>query len=239
MAIEHKNITDAERHEPKGISTATVDKVYFSNGAGSGSWGLVEADKIKSTSISDGYVLVADEASGETRWSLSQQSGHGSFVICSDDTGTGVVTVDLVAQSPGSSTQSVPFTITGSDFGIIESERYDATRKQIRVKKAGSYLINFGLTTLQSATGTNPWLGNETVTVRLYKNGSAVNGFCYRFATPSTFTGTNTSMETGAVVMALENAAVDDVFDIRLWQNTAGTRRLQIYHGRFSIIPLK
>ncbi len=38
MAIEHKNITDAERHEPKGASTATIDQVWYSNGAGSGAF---------------------------------------------------------------------------------------------------------------------------------------------------------------------------------------------------------
>jgi hypothetical protein len=38
MAIEHVNIPDGERHEPKGVSTATVGQVYASDGAASGSW---------------------------------------------------------------------------------------------------------------------------------------------------------------------------------------------------------
>ena len=38
MSIEHVNIPDGERHEPKGASTATIDQVYASNGAGSGEW---------------------------------------------------------------------------------------------------------------------------------------------------------------------------------------------------------
>lgn len=38
MAIEHRLIPDAERHEPKGISTATAGQVYRSNGNASGSW---------------------------------------------------------------------------------------------------------------------------------------------------------------------------------------------------------
>lgn len=38
MAVQHKDIVDAERHEPKGASTATIDQVYAANGAGSGSW---------------------------------------------------------------------------------------------------------------------------------------------------------------------------------------------------------
>lgn len=36
--VIHKNLTGAEIHEPKGISTAADNSVYVSNGLGSGSW---------------------------------------------------------------------------------------------------------------------------------------------------------------------------------------------------------
>jgi hypothetical protein len=38
MTILHANILDADRHEPKGISTATIGSVYVADGSGSGSW---------------------------------------------------------------------------------------------------------------------------------------------------------------------------------------------------------
>lgn len=38
MATQHSDIVDAQRHEPKGASTATIDQVYASDGAGSGEW---------------------------------------------------------------------------------------------------------------------------------------------------------------------------------------------------------
>lgn len=38
MAIEHKNIPDAERHEPKGASTATSGQVLRSLGSGTTGW---------------------------------------------------------------------------------------------------------------------------------------------------------------------------------------------------------
>lgn len=38
MATQHSVIPDAERHEPKGASTAAIDTAYLSDGAGSGSW---------------------------------------------------------------------------------------------------------------------------------------------------------------------------------------------------------
>lgn len=42
--IEHKNISDAYRHEPKGASSAASGSVYVSNGAGSGTWTNILAD---------------------------------------------------------------------------------------------------------------------------------------------------------------------------------------------------
>ena len=37
---EHNILTDPELHEPKDISTANINEVYQSDGAGSGSWGI-------------------------------------------------------------------------------------------------------------------------------------------------------------------------------------------------------
>ncbi len=36
--IQHKNIENSKLHEPKDISLAVANKVYVSNGSGSGSW---------------------------------------------------------------------------------------------------------------------------------------------------------------------------------------------------------
>ncbi len=46
MAIEHVVITDPEIHEPKDISTASVDTVYTADGAGSGTWQLITPDNL-------------------------------------------------------------------------------------------------------------------------------------------------------------------------------------------------
>jgi len=40
VAIEHNAIADGERHEPKGIASATANQVYIADGAGSGSWSV-------------------------------------------------------------------------------------------------------------------------------------------------------------------------------------------------------
>lgn len=36
--IQHKSLPEAELHEPKGISVSSVDTVYVSGGAGTGTW---------------------------------------------------------------------------------------------------------------------------------------------------------------------------------------------------------
>lgn len=36
--MQHRDIPDGQRHEPKGISTASAGQVYVANGNGSGSW---------------------------------------------------------------------------------------------------------------------------------------------------------------------------------------------------------
>lgn len=38
MAVEHKDLTGTQLHEPKGASTATAGSVYVANGSGSGAW---------------------------------------------------------------------------------------------------------------------------------------------------------------------------------------------------------
>jgi hypothetical protein len=38
MTIAHSSLTDPELHEPKGIASAAANKVYVSDGAGSGDW---------------------------------------------------------------------------------------------------------------------------------------------------------------------------------------------------------
>ena len=38
MSVQHRLIPDVERHEPKGISSATSGQVYVSTTPGTGSW---------------------------------------------------------------------------------------------------------------------------------------------------------------------------------------------------------
>jgi FlaG/FlaF family flagellin (archaellin) len=41
--MQHRDIPDGQRHEPKGISTASEGDVYVANGNGSGEWKAMDA----------------------------------------------------------------------------------------------------------------------------------------------------------------------------------------------------
>lgn len=62
--VAHNSLTDPNLHEPKGVAAATADKVYVSNGAGSGTWQKITEDQINSGSATAGQVLVADGSGG-------------------------------------------------------------------------------------------------------------------------------------------------------------------------------
>lgn len=49
--IEHKDITDPNVHEPKGVAAAAANKVYVSDGASSGSWSKVTKDVLDTSTV--------------------------------------------------------------------------------------------------------------------------------------------------------------------------------------------
>lgn len=63
MSIEHKNIPDAQLHEPKGAASATNGEVYVADGAGSGVWKKLSEDSLERTDSAHnmfGWIDVSD-----------------------------------------------------------------------------------------------------------------------------------------------------------------------------------
>ena len=54
MAIQHRDIQEADLHEPKGISLAAANTVYSSNGAGTGAWGKVNSNTLQGLGSQEG-----------------------------------------------------------------------------------------------------------------------------------------------------------------------------------------
>lgn len=61
---EHRNLTGASLHEPKGAATASANTVYTANGLGSGSWQLPKLLGVE-TALA-GQVYIADGAGSGT-----------------------------------------------------------------------------------------------------------------------------------------------------------------------------
>lgn len=114
MAIEHNAIPDNERHEPKGISTATANQVYFADGSGSGSWSY---QKVVLNVHHD------DLSSATTHYVVSPVAGNITRVDAVIDqlfTGSDTVVhleIDGVAVTDG----SVTFVQAGSAAGDVQS----------------------------------------------------------------------------------------------------------------------
>lgn len=56
--IAHKNITGADLHEPKGVAAASANRVYVSDGNGSGAWSQVPAAALTSAANPFGAQLL-------------------------------------------------------------------------------------------------------------------------------------------------------------------------------------
>jgi hypothetical protein len=64
MALQHKDITEANLHEPKGVSTAAANKVYLSNGTGSGTWTNVPIGSVDGAVGNAGAFVVVNGSGG-------------------------------------------------------------------------------------------------------------------------------------------------------------------------------
>lgn len=74
--IQHKNIPDAQLHEPKGVASASANTTYVADGLGSGSW---ETPKVSGVdAASQGAVLRAN-GDGTASWTFLP-NGYGFYV---------------------------------------------------------------------------------------------------------------------------------------------------------------
>ena len=67
MTVQHKDIPDAQRHEPKGASTASTNQVYAADGAGSGTWKKLTSNNLQGLAGDGGssnLKLVTDGTNG-------------------------------------------------------------------------------------------------------------------------------------------------------------------------------
>lgn len=132
MAIEHANIADAYRHEPKGASTASSGTVYVSDGSGSGSWTYA---KLTGQSAAEEGDIAVSTGSGGVEWqSREEYFGESTFVEVLD-----AYSSDLT-QYPSTTDTALQI-----NFGSAQNSSSDAVMLDsagtITINEAGNYTI--------------------------------------------------------------------------------------------------
>lgn len=85
--IQHKDIPEAQLHEPKGVSLAAAGQAYIADGAGSGAW----TDTADPTGVANGQIFVADGSNNITTetplrmgwWDYNDAGTAGSPIVLS------------------------------------------------------------------------------------------------------------------------------------------------------------
>jgi len=159
-SVQHSAITDPNIHEPKGVAAATVNKVYVSNGSGSGTWQKISPPQLAG--------ITTNGQAGDT----VTVDGSGNFVF----TGTphGQVHFFNLASPytltyPSSYTKLAPTTTAGgipSNFTEANTARLTYTGTD-SVPMSISYSVS-----LDQTSGS----GRDLV-IAIYKNGSVSNGY--------------------------------------------------------------
>jgi hypothetical protein len=182
--VQHSAITDPNIHEPKGVAAATVNKLYVSNGTGSGTWKKLSPPQLSG--------LTTNGQAGDTL----TVDGSGNFVLTGTPHGQ-VHFYDLVTPYtltyPSAFTKLAPTTTAGG----IPSNFTEATTA--RLTYTGTDTVPMSISYSVSLDQTSG--ASRDIVVAIYKNGSASNGYSVITTTTGekhNISGTHTvSMATG------------------------------------------
>ncbi|MEL7422971.1 MAG: hypothetical protein AAFN81_08280 [Bacteroidota bacterium] len=75
MPIQHRDIPDAQLHEPKGVNIAAQGTAYIADGAGSGSW---TSPLLKGQSTAGTYKIPVLNGAGQLEW-IFWPFGYGHY----------------------------------------------------------------------------------------------------------------------------------------------------------------
>lgn len=157
--IQHSSIPDGQRHEPKGISSATNKQVYVADGSASGAW-----SKLNPTSL-------AGVSTNGTSGQFVAVDGTGNFVLASAPSGSIYfynIGTPYILTYPATFTKAAP-TTTASGSSVLITEGTNA-----RLTYTGTNPVNLDIVftiSVDQASG-----ANRDIEAALYKNGALVNG---------------------------------------------------------------
>ena len=158
MSIEHKNITDPNIHEPKGVNTAAGNTVYVATGSGSGAWVKLPIQALSG--------LVGNGVAGQSLLSTGLGAFQYAWQTVYGQTSFSNLTVPTVITYPAGYTKvTVATTASGVPREMSESTsaRLTYTGTTNRVGKASA-----------QASISHSAAGVIDLQFALYKNGVAV-----------------------------------------------------------------
>jgi hypothetical protein len=94
---EHKNITDPNIHEPKGVSVATVGTTYIADGTGSGAWSAIPLDLsgMVIERLVDGFSTATSQEPVGLDTALQIEFGAGETSVPVTLDATGKITINI------------------------------------------------------------------------------------------------------------------------------------------------
>ena len=163
MTTQHKDIPEAQLHEPKGVSTAVNKAVYKANGTGSGAW----------AKLSDADMDYATKANNRFGWNDISDSLYtvGSPLSISSGVRTKITNNALGSQTDTSRLGSI-WDSVNNRFLVNDLNAFYIVRVNCKIKAAAAagtpYVITFET---ESANGPTVITGNT----QILKGGSYVN----------------------------------------------------------------
>lgn len=115
----HASMAGADLHEPKGVAAATINKVYVSDGAGSGSWAKLPASCLTIRfpdigAVSSVYIVIPYTCTVNKIWTAVQTipTAVNTILTCKNNAGSsmGIVTVAFSGAAAGDVDFLVPVT---------------------------------------------------------------------------------------------------------------------------------
>jgi hypothetical protein len=152
MSIEHKNIPEDGLHEPKGASTAASDRVYVSDGEGSGSWGKVSSGVLQGTvSSSEAGLRVVTDGAGGFDTEPTPGSAFGTMNL-TDNSATQTLTAATDSDlNTDSDFEEISIALDFENVqGMVSGSNY------LEIVEPGLYLIDFWAN-VSSSTASTRW----------------------------------------------------------------------------------
>lgn len=140
MSIQHKDIPDAQLHEPKGVLTAPVNSFYRASGTGTGAWGKLQSADLTGVSGDGGSTNLRFVSNGTNGFTAKTDAAYGAMTVTNNTNG---FTVVAAADSTlNTNSDYVLFTGTGAPWAaesLFGGMTFNTDRLIIPV--AGTYEI--------------------------------------------------------------------------------------------------